>query len=130
MENKKYTQQGIIDYINNLKGYQGYIQYSNRAIENIWTSYADISCDPKNGFVYEAHFFNGADSIAIRQVNGDWLVAITDISNASDDDKQTYHAINGLKVKMAQVWIDEPDENCCGMMVKKLKKVVFAGFEK
>lgn len=128
MENKKYTQQGIIDYINNLKGYQGYIQYSDRAIENIWTSYADICCDPKNGFVYEAHFFNGAYSIAIRQVNGDWLVDET--KKVLFDDTQIYYAKGNHKVKMAQVWIDELDELCDDMLVKKLKKVVFAGFEK
>jgi CRISPR type III-associated protein (TIGR04423 family) len=30
---------------------------------------------------------------------------------------------------MAQIWREEPDELCEGMSVKKLQKVVFAGFE-
>jgi len=35
-----------------------------------------------------------------------------------------------LKIRMAQIWEPEPDELCEGMSVMKLKKVVFAGFEK
>jgi CRISPR type III-associated protein (TIGR04423 family) len=38
--------------------------------------------------------------------------------------------IDTLKVKMAQVWEKEADALCEGMDVMKLKKVVFAGFEK
>ena len=132
MENK-YTQQGIIDFINNLKGYQGYqgyVQMSDSRITDIWAEQSDINLVVESGFVYEAHFCNGAESIAVRQINGDWLVATTDISDVSDGDKQTYHAINGLKVKMAQIWEPEVDPLCEKIPVMKLKKVVFAGFEK
>ena len=47
-----------------------------------------------------------------------------------ETDIEIYHAINGLKVKMAQIWVAEEDELCDGMKVNKLKKVVFAGFAK
>lgn len=118
----------IIEYINTLKGYEGYIQMSNAPIKDIWTTPSTITFSPQSGFVYEAHFFNGKDSIAIKQINDCWLV--DENNNIPLSDTQNYYAIHGLEVKMAQIWESEPDENCDGMMVKKLKKVVFAGFSK
>ncbi len=119
----------VIDYINSLKGYEGYVQFSDRPIEDIFTISSDIQVDPKKGFVYEAHFSNGKESIAIRQINDEWMVAKTDISNIHEDDKQIYHAL-GKNVEMAQIWEEEEDPLCEGMKTKKLKKVVFAGFAK
>lgn len=37
--------------------------------------------------------------------------------------------IDNLKVRMAQIWEEREDNLCEGMKVKKLKKVVFIGFE-
>lgn len=138
MENKRYTQETIIDYINNLKGYQGYIQMSDKPISDIWENFSDISFTPSSGFVYEAYFFNGIDSISIKQINDGWLVSKTNISKQLEakkqdknyEDIQTYHAINGLKVKMVQIWESENDSFCENTPVLKLKKVVFAGFVK
>ena len=118
----------IVEYINSLKGYQGYIQMSDKKIADIWQDFSDISFDPSSGFVYEAHFFNGKDSIAIRQINESWYV--DENKNISLSDTQNYHAINGLAVKMAQIWEAEQDELCENMPVLKLKKVLFAGFTK
>lgn len=123
----KKNQTEIIDYINTLKGYQGYIQMSDRPISDIWTSYSDIYFTPQCGFVFEAYFFNGKDSIAIKQINDSWLVG--EVKNIPLTDIQTYHAINKLKVKMAQIWEAENDPFCEDMLVLKLKKVVFAGFK-
>lgn len=129
MENN-YTQEGIVNYINTLKGYQGYIQMSDKPINDIWQNFSDISFVPSSGFIYEAHFWNGTESIAIKQINGDWLVSTTNISKITDsDDTQSYHTIHGHKVKMAQIWEPENDKLCENMPVMKLKKVVFAGFE-
>ena len=119
----------IEKYINSLQGYEGYVQFSDRPIEDIWTQKSDINIDAKDGFVYEAHFCNGAESIGVRQVNAEWLVSTTDISNISSEDTEVYFA-HGKNVKMAQIWEEEADEFCENMLVKKLKKVVFAGFEK
>jgi CRISPR type III-associated protein (TIGR04423 family) len=83
--------------------------------------------DPKEGFVYEAHFCNGVESIAIKQVNAAWFVSKTDISNVLDEDTEIYFA-HEKNVKMAQIWKEEADEYCEGMEVNKLQKVVFAGF--
>lgn len=117
----------VVEYINTLEGYEGYIQYSDRKIEDIWTNKSNIVCDPKDGFVLEAHFFNGTDSIVIRQINDIWLV--DESKNISLDYTKTFYIKNGLKANMAQIWEIENDPLCEDLEVKKLKKVVFAGFE-
>lgn len=128
----KKNQKEVLSFINDLKGYQGYIQMSDKPISDIWQSFSDITFSSSRGFVYEAHFFNGAESIAIKQINDGWLIATTPLSEVKNEksDIQTYHAINGLKVKMAQIWEEENDPLCENMKVNKLKKVVFVGFIK
>lgn len=111
---------------------------SDKPISDIWKTFSNISFTPKSGFVYEAHFCNGVESIAIKQINDTWLVSQTDISQqlkAKKQDKeypdvQTYHTIHGHKVNMAQIWEEVDDEFCENMKVLKLQKVVFAGFTK
>jgi len=130
----KKSKKEIVEYINSLKGYRGYVQFSHRPLDRSKDIFIDN--DPhivnENGFIYEAHFCNGTESIQIRQINDSWLVSNTDISNIdNEEDIQTYISqIQGCpKVKMAQIWEEEQDELCKNMRVKKLKKVVFAGFE-
>lgn len=124
----------VEEFINKLKGYQGYIQYSHRPIDKNKDIFVDQ--DPKvedeDGFIYEAHFCNGNKSISVKQVNDKWLVSETDISQVSKNDIQTYKSDIqewNYNIKMAQIWKEEADELCEGMEVKKLKKVVFIGFE-
>ena len=136
----KKNKEEIIEYINSLEDYRGYIQFSHRPInKDEQGKYIDrdifIDKDPKveneNGFIYEAHFCNGQKSIMIRQINNSWIVSETVISQVSKDDIQSY--ISDIqdfdyKIKMAQIWAEEEDEFCNRMKVKKLKKVVFVGF--
>lgn len=121
--------QEVINYINNLKNYCGYIQFSDEKIRecDIFKEYQDIQLVQTKGFIYEAHFWNGTDSISIKQINNSWI--ISENKNISQNDIQKYIAKDGLKVKMAQIWDTVEDEFCEGMQVKKLKKVVFAGFD-
>jgi len=125
------TKKEILEYINNLQGYVGYVQFSHREIE-AKDIFADTNpkVEDEAGFVYEAHFCNAKQSISIKQINDGWLISKTDISKIDDKDTQTYFAVNNLKVKMAQIWQEQEDELCENMEVKKLTKVVFAGFEK
>ena len=129
-------QDKVIPYLNKLKGFRGYVQFSHRPIDKDKDIFIDKDPDIKeeSGFIYEAYFSNGETSVTIRQVNDDWLVDDeVDISDIKEEDIQTYLTkIEGFdyRVKMAQIWEDEADELCEGMAVKKLKKVVFAGFEK
>jgi len=131
----KKSSEEIIEYINSLKNYEGYIQFSDTKIRDcdIFKKEDNISqkLQLTNGFIYEAHFYNGQESIMIRQINNSWIVSKTDILNISQNDIKSYISdITDLpKIKMAQIWEEEADKFCNGMMVKKLKRVVFAGFE-
>lgn len=136
MENK-YTldsKEILIEDIKKLQGYEGYIQFSDTEIRDcdIFQKNDVIATklQATSGFVYEAHFWSEAEkkSIAIKQINSDWLV--DEVENVPLSDTQVYFAKNNFKVKMAQIWEEEKDEHCEGMPVLKLKKVVFAGFEK
>ena len=119
----------VIAYTNTLGGYEGYVQFSHRAIDIDKDVFIDKEpkVEDEVGFIYEAHFSNGNVSIMIRQQNDAWVVSTTNIEDA---EFETFHAIAGLKVKMAQIWEAKKDELCEGMEVMKLQKVVFAGFEK
>jgi len=119
----------ILEYINSLRGYEGYVQFSDRPIEDIWTQKSDIDVDAKKGFVYEAHFSNGVESISIRQLNDTWFISKTDISNIKEEDTEVFHALE-QNVKMTQVWEEIVDPLCEDMKVKKLQKVLFVGFVK
>ena len=131
----KKTKKETIEYINSLKGYEGYVQFSHRRIDKSKDIFIDKtpSVEDEEGFVYEAHFSNGKQSIQIRHINDSWFISETDISSIKDEDMQFYISdIENFdyKIKMAQIWEEKTDELCENMKVKKLKKVVFAGFEK
>jgi len=136
MENKiMKTNQEAIDYSNSLEGYEGYVQFSHRPIDRekdifLAGEVKKVDTD-EDGFIYEAHFCNGAESIQIRQVNDSWFVSTTDISNVRDTQDYISDIENfPYKVKMAQIWKAEEDPLCEDMQAKKLQKVVFAGFKK
>jgi CRISPR type III-associated protein (TIGR04423 family) len=125
----------VIEYINNLKDYKGYVQFSHRPIDKSKDIFVDsnIKVDDEDGFIYEAHFCNNKDSISIKQINNYWLISTTDISNIDRNDTQNYKSdIENFDydIKMAQIWEECEDEYCENMKVRKITKVVFAGFEK
>jgi len=129
------TMEEVIEFINSLDGYSGYVQFSHRPIDKIKDIFIDKNpkINNENGFIYEAHFCNGKESISIKQINNEFLLSRSDISNIKEDDIQIYISdIAGFdyKIKMAQIWKSELDELCDSMKVMKLQKVVFAGFEK
>ena len=125
----------VIQEINKLDGYQGYVQFSHRPIDKDRDIFllSSPKVEDESGFVYEAHFYNPKEniSISIKQINDGWVL------NKDEDiplsDKQTY--LSDIKdfdynISMAQIWQEEEDKFCEGMRVKKLKKQLFAGFEK
>ena len=127
----------IVEIINeNYKDYEGYVQFSHRPIEkekDIFYNGKKVEIVNESGFIYEAHFCNGNESVAIRQINDSWLISTTDISNISLTDIEKYLSDIkdfNYKIKMAQIWEKEKDEYCENLPVLKLKKVVFAGFAK
>lgn len=132
----KKTREETIDYINTLQNYEGYVQFSHRAIEkkrDIFFDGKKVEIQNEDGFIYEAHFCNKNESISIKQINDSWFISTTDISNIDKNDTEQFLSdIEGwnYKIKMAQVWEENEDKLCANMKVKKLKKTVFAGFEK
>lgn len=125
----KKSRKETVAYINALEGYEGYVQFSDCKIrvEDIFKGYQDISLAASDGFVYEAHFFNGRDSIAMKQLNGD--IYIDENKNiAMDDTNTTVYKSKAGDIRMVQVWEKEEDPLCEEMFVKKCKKVLFAGF--
>jgi len=128
------TKEEIIKYINALQGYQGYVQFSDKKIRkcDIFEDFQDINLTLTGGFIYEAHFCNGSESVSIKQINDKWLVSKTDISNIDENDIKSYKSDIedwNYNIKMAQIWEEVKDKECENMKVKKLKKVVFTGFE-
>ncbi len=117
----------VLNYINKLNGFRGYVQFSHREIDINKDIF--INSDPKvtkeDGFIYEAHFANENEYVTIKQLNEKWIANRDSLENS---EIQEYYGIGGIKVKMAQIWKEEHDELCEDMKVKKLKKVVFAGF--
>ncbi len=130
LEDKK----DVINEINSLNNYQGYVQWSHRPIDKEKDIFKDKEplVSDESGFILEAHFCNDRESVMIRQINNNWHISKTDITNIPQEDTQKYLSdIENFPfyVKMAQIWKEESDPLCENMKVKKLKKVVFAGFE-
>jgi CRISPR type III-associated protein (TIGR04423 family) len=128
------TKQQVVEYINDLQNYQGYVQFSHRPIDKSKDIFLDNNpkIEDEEGFIYEAHFCNGKESIVIKQINDGWFISKTNISNIDKNDIQEFItdvSEFNYKVKMAQIWEEVEDELCENMKIKKLKKVVFAGFE-
>jgi len=125
----KKNRREIIEYINDLKGFEGYVQFSHRPIDVSRDVFTDSNpkVEEESGFIYEAHFCNAEISIGIKQLNENWLISTTDIAEV---ETIKYEAIAGLKVKMAPIWKAESDILCEGMETLKLDRVVFAGFAK
>lgn len=128
------TKNELKEYLEKLQGYNGYIQYSNRPINKDRDIFLNqnLKVEDEDGFIYEAHFCNGKESISIKQINQYWLVNKTDVSNIDKNDIQSYKSDIqdwNYNIKMAQIWEDVEDSLCENMRVKKLKKVVFMGFE-
>jgi CRISPR type III-associated protein (TIGR04423 family) len=127
----------LIEDINKLEGYRGYVQFSHRPLElkDVFED-KDPDITETKGFVYEAHFSNGNESIMIRQQNAEWVVSKTDISTVAKEDEEFYALekttlltdVKSNWVKMAQIWESKEDALCDKMNVMKLQKVVFVEF--
>jgi CRISPR type III-associated protein (TIGR04423 family) len=125
----KKSREEAVAYINGLKGYEGYVQFSNGKIRpgDIFKGYQDIVLQPSEGFVYEAHFFNGKESIAMKQLNG-YIYIDENRDIVMDDANINLYKSKAGTIKMVQIWEKELDPLCEDMYVKKCKKVLFAGF--
>jgi len=128
---KKMNLEEIINYINSLEGYQGYVQFSHREIDIKKDVFIDTNPKIENekGFIYEAHFCNGKNSITIKQINDSFMIIENSVENIDKRDIDIFKGISNLKIKMAQIWEEIEDEDFDEFKVKKLKNVVFYGFK-
>ena len=115
--------------------YEGYIQMSDRRIENIFESSSKLpkwdDLHQDNNFILELALFdkNTNRSILIREANGSWSV-IDRVLNDNEPIDSFYTLRENLKMKMAQIWEEEDDEFCLGMRVLEFKYLLFAGFKR
>lgn len=119
-----------VEYINSLKDYEGYVQFSDKKLE-IFNKTKNINLVLNNNFIYEAHFYNEhkKTSISIHQINDEFLLSQTQIPDKLDkNDEETFYYHKNKKFRMIQIWEKQKDENCDNLDVLKLTKVVFGGF--
>lgn len=131
----KKSRDEILKYVNGLAGYDGYIQLMGEKIDEEHIFFAEERSPSlsESELIYEAHFFSSSQnkSIFIRQINDGWFVDETDLGSVKlgeDDVKVFYAKSSDIKIKMAQIWVEESDELCEGLPVLKFKKSAFAGF--
>lgn len=130
----------IKNYLENLEGFEGYVQISNRPIDkekDIFINKKIKIEDENNGFIVEGAFYKNNKSIMINFVNGEWLLSEYDLK-----DNIKYEKFNtkikdfNKKIRLAQIFeeleeeiFDVNEENKEKIKTIKLKSVVFAGFE-
>lgn len=125
--------------LNNIK-YEGYVWLSNEPNPKILKDETfDFSkyVDGSNPFIVEALLKSGNKSIHIRHTDK-YHIDQFDLDNLPDgakiedtvDEQYLPHSLDGVKkVNFKQLWVAEPDENCEGMSVLKMKALIFTGFD-
>jgi CRISPR type III-associated protein (TIGR04423 family) len=122
-------QQDLIEVLKKLEGYEGYVQFSHEKFKIIDPTQIELP-EKKDAFLVEAHYYSKAEqkSAIIRYHAGAWYQDNVELKNIQEQDSHTYVSKANINVRQSQVWVEEEDECCLNWKVKKLKKVVFAGF--
>lgn len=127
----------IKNYLENLDGFEGYVQISNRKFEkkDLFIN-KKIEIDDENGFIIEGAFYKDNKSIMVSFVNGEWIVSEYDIKDDETDIFLSKIEGSNLKIKMAKIFeeieeeiSDVNGENKETIKTTILKAVVFAGFK-
>ena len=115
--------------------YEGYIQMSDRRIENIFETPTIL---PKwnelhkgINYILEVALYepNTKMSILIRQQNDTWLILEKKLEG--DEPTDSFFTLkDNLKMKISQIWEEEKNEFCNNLEVLEAKYLMFAGFEK
>ena len=122
--------------------YVGYVQMSDKRIEHVYTKEQELPeldtlyVDDKDNksdvnYILEMALFDGKNSILIRQHNAGFLVVEKELTQEQIDSAESFYTVksNTLKMKIAQIWKDTPNEFCEGWDVLERKYLMFAGFE-
>ena len=132
MKNKKELE----EFYNKLDGeYEGYIQLSDRRIENVFEEEVLSKWDElHNGinYILEMALFEPTTkrSILVRQHNSDWLVLDETIDKSMPIERYFTVKNKPKQMKVAQVWEEKENEFCINMNVREPKYLLFAGFER
>ena len=122
--------------------YVGYIQMSDKRIVHVYTTpeklwgldalYVDVKGNKTEvNYVLEMVLFSEVnESILVRQHNDGWLEKTVTIDDTMPTDNFYTVTPNTPKIKIAQIWEEEPNEFCLQERVLELKCLMFAGFEK
>lgn len=123
-----------------LAHYTGYIWMSNQdKPETIHNDNFDFTIIGMNPFIVEALLFDEENQISIHITHdGANDIMTYDLKQLKNDGfefeykKYLPHRLGDKvdKVHFAQLWKDEPDALCEGMIVNTLKATVFCGFKK
>ena len=132
----KNTQEELKDYYNGLNGkYQGYIQLSDRRIEQIFIEESILPKweDLHNGvnYILELALFdtNSNKSILVRQANEKWIVLEKILTDKEMNEADSFYTVlDGLQAKIAQIWQEEEDEFCLNLKTLVPRTLLFAGF--
>ena len=118
--------------------YEGYVQMSNSRIKPkhlfqiAQTLLKWEELDDGSNYIVEMALFEPSSkrSILIRQQNSEWLVLDKVLNGNEPIDFYFTLTENTPKMKVAQIWEEEPNEFCLGLKVLEPKYLLFAGFEK
>lgn len=119
-------------------GFDGYIWLSNSKEPKVLkTEKYDFSTFELNPFIVEGLLYNEASKTSIHiQHTGEYQIFEYDLKELSQIGQLKEvsflpHRLTGVdKVNFKQLWIAEPDENCEGMEVLKMKALIFCGIKK
>jgi CRISPR type III-associated protein (TIGR04423 family) len=124
-------------YENLTKKYEGYIQMSDSKIESkhlfktaqTLPKWEDIHNEIN--YIVEMALYqpDTKNSILVRQQNNGWLVIEKELSGKEEIDTYFTLTENTPKMKIAQIWEEEPNEFCLNLKVLEPKYLLFAGFE-
>jgi len=122
--------------------FEGYVQMSDSRIKSAHlfkTAQTLLTWDKLHNatnYIIEMALYSPTTkrSILIRQQNSEWLVLDKKLSGNEPTDSFFTVTENTPKMKIAQIWEEEPSEFCKiaqkSLDVLELKYLMFAGFEK
>lgn len=124
----------ILNKLKSYKNAQGYVRYLSYPISvNDVFNNKDLEGLEFKDVPVEVVVFGDAEgekrSFKAVLINGEYRIDEEVIENPDEDTQSYYSVINGLKVKMKQIWKKEKDLFEGDFEEYSLAKVVFVGFE-
>jgi len=131
------TKEELKNYYLTLSGeYEGYVQMSDSRFKDehlLYTSQSLPAWDTLHpndiNYILEMALFDGEQSILVRQHNDKFLVLTQTLDGTEPVDTYYTATSKTIKMKIAQIWEDVPNEFCENFNVLEPKALMFAGFD-